>query len=106
MTRHGSLRQPPGDDPALDLVDELYADISAELGTDGPSETFGHPEEGRIGHLVEDDHGVGAHDDRDYLAIDSHDILGLSAEEQAMHLMTDEELENNLDPDLRSERLF
>ena len=103
MTRHGSLRQPWDEDPARAVVDELYADLSRELGTDGPEETFGHPEEGRIGHLVEDDHGRGDHVEADYLASDSHDLTDLSAEETAMHVMTDEELDENLDPEYLAE---
>lgn len=83
-----------GDDPAGSVVSELYAEISRELGTDGPQETFGHPQEGRIGHLVEDDHGMGSHDDYSFSADDSHDVLDLSAEEQAMHVMTDDEFDD------------
>ena len=99
MSRHKSEKQTWGDDPAGAVVDELYADISRELGTDGPEETFGHPDESQVGHLVEDDHGMGPHDDHNYIASDSHDVIGLSAEEQAMHVMTDEELEAELDED-------
>ena len=100
MSRQNSEKKVWGDDPAGAVVDELYADISRELGTDGPEETFGHPDESRVGHLVEDDHGMGTHDEHNYLASDSHDLVGLSAEEEAMHVMTDEELGNDSDPDL------
>ena len=99
MSRHGNHRA-WDEDPANAVVAELYADISRDLGTDGPADTFGHPVEGRLGHLVEDDRGMGSHDDRDYLGTDSGDLEDLSAEEQAMHVMTDVELDEQLDPDI------
>ena len=98
MTRHGSHRWT--DDPANDVVAALYAELSDELGTDGPAETFGHPPEGGLGHLIEDDHGMGTHNDHDYLGFDTHDHIDLSAEEMAMHVMTEVELEEGLDPEL------
>ena len=103
MSRHRTTGQSWNDDPAQEVVSELYAEISRELGTDGPAETFGHPDDSRVGHLVENDHGMGSHDDHDYLANDSRDLTDLSIEEQAMHVISDEDLdadEAGLDPDI------
>ncbi len=41
------------EDPADDVVKELYEEISANLGTDTPVETFGHPDEAVVGRLIE-----------------------------------------------------
>lgn len=79
------------DDPADDVVGELYHDLSEHLGTDGPEETFGHPDESLVGRLIEDDEGRGPDVTSEVLAIDSHDVSDLTAEEAAIHLVTDDE---------------
>lgn len=81
------------DDPAKDVVEELYHQISEELGTDGPAETFGHPAEDVVGRLVEEDEGVRGDVTSEVLAFDSHDTTDLSAEEAAVHFVVDEEEE-------------
>lgn len=88
MSRHGHEKF---DDPAQDVVDELYHAVSEELGTDGPAETFGHPDENVVGRLVEEDEGVRADHTSEVLALDTHDIEDLSAEEAAMHLVSEED---------------
>ena len=103
MTDHGKSGQSWNDDPAQGVVGELYAEISRELGTDGPADTFGHPDETLVGHLVEEDGGVDAHAEADYLAADSHDLEDLSAEERAMHYVDEADLLDDADPDLTPE---
>ncbi len=103
MTEYTSTGQKWLDDPAQGVVGELYAEISRELGTDGPADTFGHPDESAVGHLVEDDHGVDRHADSDLLASDSHDLEDLSIEERAMHLVDPDDLTDDADPDLASD---
>lgn len=88
MSRHGRERY---DDPAQDVVAELYNEISAELGTDGPAETFGHPDENVVGRLVEEDEGARTDRTAEVLALDTHDLQDLTAEEAAMHLVTEED---------------
>jgi hypothetical protein len=95
MSRHRNGRF---EDPAQDVVEELYHQISEELGTDGPAETFGHPDEGVVGRLVEEDEGVRADVTPEALAFDSHDIEDLSAEEAAIHLVPEGDEEP--DPEL------
>ena len=92
MTRYANSGQPWSDDPAQGIVGELYDEISRDLGTDGPITTFGHPDETRVGHLVEDDGGYDAHAHPDYLAEDSGDLEDLSAEELAMHFVSEDDL--------------
>ena len=86
------------DDPAADLIDAYHHHVSEELGTDGPEETFGHPDEARVGHLVGDDEGVRADETPESIAHDSHDVEDLAAEELAMHYV-DEEAESGFDND-------
>jgi hypothetical protein len=86
------------DDPAADLIDAYYHHVSEELGTDGPEETFGHPDEARVGHLVGEDEGVRADVTPESIAHDSHDVEDLAAEELAMHYVEDE-AEAGLDND-------
>ena len=88
------------DDPADDVVEELYQNISEELGTDGPSETFGHPDEAIVGRLVEEDEGSRSDTTSEVLAFDSHDVDHLSAEEAAIHLVTEDETDDQRDPSL------
>jgi hypothetical protein len=96
MSRHRNGRF---EDPAEDVVQELYHDISEELGTDGPAETFGHPDENVVGRLVEEDEGVRPDVTSEVLAFDSHDVEDLSAEEAAVHFVPEDESENS-DPEL------
>ncbi|MDP4015152.1 MAG: DUF5709 domain-containing protein [Candidatus Nanopelagicales bacterium] len=98
MSRHG--RSSERYDPAKDVVEEMYHEISEDLGTDGPEETFGHPDESVIGRLVEEDEGVRPDTTSEVLAFDSHDVSDLSAEEAAVHLVADEEEEAAADPTL------
>ena len=86
------------DDPAGDLIDAYHHDVSEELGTDGPQETFGHPDEARVGHLVEDDEGVRPDVTPESVAHDSHDLEDLAVEEMAMHYV-DEESDDPQDND-------
>lgn len=88
MSRRGRGRF---DDPAQDVVEELYTELSEELGTDGPAETFGHPDESVVGRLVEDDEGAHTDITSELLALDSHDVDKLSAEEAAMHMVTEDD---------------
>lgn len=73
------------DDPAGELIDAYLHNVSEELGTDGPVDTFGHPDENRLGHLVGEEEGVPAAETPDTVAHDSHDVQDLAAEELAMH---------------------
>lgn len=82
--------QPWKDDPAGDLIDAYHHHVSEELGTDGPEETFGHPDEATVGHLVGDDEGVRRDETRESIAHDSHDVQDLAAEELAMHYVDDD----------------
>ncbi len=88
MSRHGHEKY---DDPAQDVVAELYHELSEELGTDGPVETFGHPAEDVVGRLVEEDEGARADRTAEVLALDTHDLEDLTAEEAAMHLVTEDD---------------
>ncbi len=72
--------------------------MSEELGTDGPSETFGHPDESRVGHLVEEDEGCASDETPETIAHDSHDVEDLAAEELAMHYV-EEDSEQPVDDD-------
>lgn len=96
MSRHRNGRF---EDPAQDVVEELYHEISEELGTDGPAETFGHPDEDVVGRLVEEDEGAHPDVTAEALAFDSHDIEDLSAEEAAVHLIPEDESEQR-DPEM------
>jgi Family of unknown function (DUF5709) len=91
MTDYERSGQPWKDDPAAELIGAYHHDISEELGTDGPEETFGHPDESRVGHLVEEDEGFRPDVTPESIAHDSHDIEDLSSEELAMHYVDDEE---------------
>ena len=86
MSRQHGKRE----DPANDVVQELYNEISADLGTDGPAETFGHPDENVVGRLVEEDEGAHPDVTAEALATDSHDTSDLSAEEAAIHLVRED----------------
>lgn len=96
MSRHGHEKF---DDPAQDVVEELYHELSEELGTDGPAETFGHPREDVVGRLVEEDEGARADRTSEVLALDTHDLEDLTAEEAAMHMVSEDEDEER-DPSL------
>jgi hypothetical protein len=89
MTEYERMGQPWKDDPATDLIDAYYHHVSEELGTDGPEETFGHPDESKVGHLV-DDHGQPVDDVAESVAHDTHDVEDLSSEELAMHYVDEE----------------
>lgn len=103
MTDYERSGQPWKDDPAADLIGAYHHHISEELGTDGPEETFGHPDETRVGHLVEDDEGVRSDETAESIAFDTHDTEDLSSEELAMHYV-DEESDDTLgDDDLPEE---
>lgn len=95
MSRHGREKF---DDPAQDVVEELFHAVSEELGTDGPAETFGHPAETVVGRLVEEDEGVRPDVTSEVLALDTHDLEDLTAEEAAMHMVTEEDEQH--DPSL------
>ena len=82
--------QPWKDDPAAELIEVYHSDISEELGTDGPEETFGHPDESRVGHLVGEDEGVRRDETAEVIAFDTHDTEDLAVEELAMHYVEDE----------------
>jgi len=100
MTRYDRTTPTWREDPAHDTVDELLLEVSEELGTDGPEETFGHPDDSRVGRLIEDDEG--SHPDlvSEAVAWDSHDRLELSAEEAAMHYVdVDDEDDLDAEPD-------
>jgi hypothetical protein len=90
MTDYERSGQPWKDDPASELIDVYHHDISEELGTDGPEETFGHPDESRVGHLVEEDEGVRSDETAEVIAFDTHDTEDLAAEELAMHYVDEE----------------
>jgi hypothetical protein len=91
MTTYERTGQGWKDDPAEDVVRELLDELSEHLGTDGPAETFGHPAEGLVGHLVDQPemrrNGGMAHD---AVALDTHDLEGLTVEEMAMHYIDEE----------------
>jgi len=95
MTDYERSGQPWKDDPATDVIQAYHGHVSEELGTDGPVETFGHPDDSRVGHLL-DDHGVLEDDIPESIAHDSHDTEDLAAEELAMHYV-DEELDAIVD---------
>lgn len=106
MTTYERSGQPWKDDPATDLIDAYHNHVSEELGTDGPVETFGHPLEDRVGHLV-DENGTLVDDVPDSIAHDSHDVVDLAAEELAMHYVDEEsdavlEDDDDLPEDLRA----
>lgn len=86
MTQYERSGQPWRDDPAQEVVDAMYRELSEDLGTADPAETFGHPDD-LVGHLVEDDEG--AHEDvtSEAVAYDTHDQEDLAAEELAMHFV-------------------
>lgn len=89
MTDYERSGQPWKDDPAGDLITAYHNHVSEELGTDGPIETFGHPDESRVGHLVDDN--VPLHDDvPETLAHDTRDVEDLAVEELAMHYVDEE----------------
>jgi hypothetical protein len=74
MTDYERSGQPWKDDPATELIDAYHGHVSEELGTDGPAETFGHPAENRVGHLI-DENGTLVDDVPDSIAHDSHDTV-------------------------------
>ena len=88
MARHRDGRF---EDPAEDVVKELFEEISADLGTDTPIETFGHPDNAVVGRLIEDDEGAHPDITAEALAKDSHDTENLSAEEAAVHWVNEDE---------------
>ncbi len=103
MTAYERSGQPWREDPAVQVVDAMYQDISEDLGTEGPQETFGHPDESRVGHLVEDDEGVRADETAETIAHDTHDVEDLAVEELAMHYVDqDSDADDELPEDLRS----
>ena len=104
MSRRGNKAK--ANDPAQAVVDELYTELSRELGTDGPVETFGHPDENVVGRLVEEDEGVHEDTTAEALATDSHDTTDLTAEEAAVHFVSDggeEQRDGSLTPAVRRE---
>ena len=104
MSRRGNKAK--ANDPAQAVVDELYTELSRELGTDGPAETFGHPEENVVGRLVEEDEGAHPDITAEALATDSHDTTDLTAEEAAVHFVSDsgdEQGDVTLTPAVREE---
>lgn len=98
MTEYERSGQAWKDDPANDVIDAFHHHVSEELGTDGPSETFGHPDESRVGHLVDDDEGVRPDVTPESIAHDSGDLEDLAIEELAMHYV-DEDSEASLGDD-------
>lgn len=100
MTDYERSGQPWKDDPAAELIDAYYHHVSEELGTDGPTETFGHPDDGLVGHLVGDDEGVLPDVVPESIAHDSHDLEDLAAEELAMHYVDEESEARGDDDDL------
>jgi hypothetical protein len=98
MTQYQRHRLNRSDDPADELVDAYLGSISEELGTDGPAETFGHPDESLVGHLIEDGYLPGEHKHTDTMAFDTHDVEDLAAEELAMHIV-DEDTQTRADQD-------
>ena len=88
------------DDPANAVIDRIQEEFSDELGTDGPEETFGHPDESVVGRLVEDDAGTGPDLTREAVAHDSHDATDLSAEESAIHMVEEDDDTEVSDPDI------
>jgi hypothetical protein len=101
MTEYERSGQPWRDDPAATLVNELYHDISEELGTDGPAATFGHGDSHRLGRLVEEQDG--GPDASDVLAQDSFDTDDLAAEELAMHYLEEDEELSDMSDAVRDE---
>lgn len=94
------------DDPANNTADQLLNELSEELGTDGPAETFGHPDDSVVGRLVEDDQGTGPDVTSEAIAHDTHDAEELSAEESAIHFVDEAEgdfEQNDLTEDSRRE---
>ncbi len=100
MTRNGGPGSGRGwqDDPARDVVEALFAELSEELGTDGPAETFGHPDESLVGRLIADDEGAHPDVTAEAVAHDSRDVVGLSPEEAALHYVDADDLDS--DPDM------
>jgi len=90
MTEYERSGQRWKDDPAADVIDAFHNHVSEELGTDGPSETFGHPDESRVGHLIEDDEGSHPDETPETIAHDSHDVEDLAVEELAMHYVDED----------------
>jgi hypothetical protein len=78
-------------DPARDVVDEMYQDLSEHLGTDQPAAAYEHPAPDAVGHLVEDDPEGRSGHFTDTLAVDSHDLESMAPEESAMHLVDEDE---------------
>lgn len=103
MSRRGNKAK--ANDPAREVVEELYTELSRELGTDGPVETFGHPDENVVGRLVEDDQGVNGDVTAEALATDSHDTTDLTAEEAAVHFVdeSDEQRDTSISAAVRQE---
>ena len=81
----------------LNTTRELGKLYQIILGTDGPVETFGHPDESRVGHLIDDNAPLIDTSPESY-AHDTHDLEDLAAEELAMHYV-DEESEAELEGD-------
>lgn len=92
MTTYERSGQPWRDDPAEEVVEEMLHEFSEHIGTDGPHETFGHPREDVVGHLVDQPERRVGHVHHDPVAWDSHDTEGLSSEELAMHYVDEEHL--------------
>lgn len=98
MTEQERFRRRLTDDPADEVIDAYLGYVSEELGTDGPVETFGHPDESLVGHLIEDGYMPRENKHSDVMAFDSHDVEGLAAEELAMHYV-DEDIQVRADQD-------
>lgn len=92
MTIYERTNQPWDEDPAELLAEELLHEFSDHIETE--SAPLRH--EG-IGHLVDQPerrrNGVVFHD---LVAMDSHDFEDLSIEELAMHVVSEDDLDNGL----------
>lgn len=98
-----STGQKWADDPANAVADELLNEFSEELGTDGPADTFGNNGHSQVGRLVEDDEGTRPDTTAEAVAHDSHDDQDLTAEEAAIHVISDDPDQELEDPDLSDE---
>lgn len=88
-----------GDRPGDEVVEQLWGELSRELGTDGPEFTeTRHGQDHRIGHLVADESDKNLPTDE--FAHDTHDTSDLSAEESAMHFEEDGGEEESLTDDV------
>lgn len=88
-----------GDRPGDEVVEQLWGELSRELGTDAPEFTeTRHGQNHQVGHLVADESNPDM--PWDEVAIDTHDTDDLSAEESAMHFEDDGGEEEELTDDV------